>query len=102
MAAPRRCRPRARGRLNDSGRAHPGRANTAAGRSRAAVITAAAASFETAIDSHGWSHERVIDQQVFADMLASLERLADEGLPVDSRRAPALRANFSEWAAELR
>jgi hypothetical protein len=44
----------------------------------------------------------VIDQQVFADMLASLERLADEGLPVDSRRAPALRANFSEWAAELR
>jgi len=155
----------------------------------ASTVAAAVVSFETAIDSHGWSHQRVIDQQdfvrllitgdresliidvgrdspaeepvdttdlgptlssrdlaarktlalfgraeprdfadvyvlarrygrdrllewaaaddpgfdlqIFVDMLASLDRLADEDLPVDSRNAPALRAYFRDWAAEL-
>jgi hypothetical protein len=34
-------------------------------------------------------------------MLASLDRLADEDLPVDTRSAPSLRAYFRDWAAEL-
>jgi hypothetical protein len=81
----------------------------------ASTITSAAASFETAIGERGWSHQRVIDQlldwaadddpgfdnQIFADMLASIERLSDEDLPVQARRASELRAYFRDWAAEL-
>jgi Nucleotidyl transferase AbiEii toxin, Type IV TA system len=41
------------------------------------------------------------DNQIFADMLASIDRLSDQDLPVQARRAPELRAYFREWAAEL-
>ena len=155
----------------------------------ASTITAAAASFETAIGERGWSHQRVIDQndfirllitgsgeslivdlgrdspadepvnatdlgptlssrdlaarktlalfgraeardftdvydlarrfgrdqlldwaadddpgfdnQVFADMLASIDRLSDDDLPMQAQHVPELRAYFRDWAAEL-
>jgi nucleotidyltransferase AbiEii toxin of type IV toxin-antitoxin system len=41
------------------------------------------------------------DRQIFADMLATIDRLADEDLPVDSRRAAAVRSYVHDWAAEL-
>lgn len=41
------------------------------------------------------------DRQVFAAMLTSIDRLDDEDLPVDPRDAPALRAYFRDWAADL-
>jgi hypothetical protein len=41
------------------------------------------------------------DQQVFAGMLASMDRLADEDLPVLPRHVKDLRAYFRDWAAEL-
>lgn len=41
------------------------------------------------------------DQQIFADMLASIGRFADEDLPVDAQKASALRTYFRDWAAEL-
>jgi predicted nucleotidyltransferase component of viral defense system len=41
------------------------------------------------------------DQQVFANMLASMDRLADEDLPVLPRHVKDLRAYFRYWAAEL-
>jgi len=41
------------------------------------------------------------DKHIFADMLASIERLGDEDLPVQARRASELRAYFRDWAAEL-
>jgi hypothetical protein len=41
------------------------------------------------------------DRQVFAAMLAGLDRLADDDLPVDAESAPALRAYFRDWASEL-
>jgi Nucleotidyl transferase AbiEii toxin, Type IV TA system len=41
------------------------------------------------------------DKQIFADMLASIGRLSDEDLPVDSRHAEELRAYFHSWAAEI-
>ena len=41
------------------------------------------------------------DLQIFVGILASLDRLADEDLPMDARNAPALRAYFRDWAAEL-
>jgi hypothetical protein len=41
------------------------------------------------------------DNQIFADMLASIERLSDEDLPVQARCASELRAYFRDWAAEL-
>lgn len=41
------------------------------------------------------------DRQVFADMLASMDRLTDEDLPVDAPTVPALRAYFRNWTAEL-
>jgi hypothetical protein len=41
------------------------------------------------------------DQQVFAEMLATLNRLTDEDLPVDARQAPLLRTFFRQWASEL-
>jgi hypothetical protein len=41
------------------------------------------------------------DNQIFADMLASIEPLSDEDLPVQARRASELRAYFRDWAAEL-
>jgi hypothetical protein len=34
-------------------------------------------------------------------MLASIGRLADEDFPVEPGDAPALRAYFRDWAAEL-
>ncbi len=41
------------------------------------------------------------DRGVFAEMLASIERLADGDLPVDPTRTNELRTYFHEWAAEL-
>jgi hypothetical protein len=41
------------------------------------------------------------DNQIVADMLASIERLSDEDLPVQARGASELRAYFRDWAAEL-
>jgi hypothetical protein len=41
------------------------------------------------------------DRQIFADMLATIDRLADEDLPVDSAQASAVRAYVHDWAAEL-
>jgi hypothetical protein len=47
------------------------------------------------------SDDRGFDKQIFADMLASIDRLTDADLPVDSRHASAMRAYFREWAADL-
>jgi hypothetical protein len=41
------------------------------------------------------------DNQIFADMLTSIERLSDEDLPVQARHVLELRAYFRDWAAEL-
>ena len=41
------------------------------------------------------------DKHTFADMLASIDRLADEDLPVDARHAPAVRDYFRHWATEI-
>jgi hypothetical protein len=41
------------------------------------------------------------DKQIFADMLASIERLSDQDLPVQARHTSELRAFFRDWAAEL-
>lgn len=41
------------------------------------------------------------DRQVFAEMLTTLDRLADADLPVDRERIPRLRAFFRQWATEL-
>lgn len=51
----------------------------------------------------GWAtaDDSGFDTQVFADMLASIGRLADEDFPVEPGDAPALRAYFRDWAAEL-
>jgi hypothetical protein len=84
MAAPCRRGPRAGGDLDESGRAH-----TASSESHARLLDWAAA------DDPGF------DLQIFVDMLASLDRLADEDLPVDTRNALALRAYFRDWAAVL-
>jgi hypothetical protein len=42
------------------------------------------------------------DRQIFADMLATIDRLSGEDLPVDSRQASAVRAFAHDWAAELK
>jgi hypothetical protein len=41
------------------------------------------------------------DNQIFANVLTSIERLSDEDLPVQARHASELRAYFRDWAAEL-
>lgn len=41
------------------------------------------------------------DQQVFADMLTTIDRLTDADLPVSPRQATALRTWIHDWAAEL-
>jgi Nucleotidyl transferase AbiEii toxin, Type IV TA system len=41
------------------------------------------------------------DRQVFAAMLATIDRLTDADLPVSPRQATALRAWIHHWAAEL-
>ncbi len=41
------------------------------------------------------------DKHLFADMLRSIDRLADEDLPVDPASTQELRAYFHGWAAEL-
>jgi hypothetical protein len=41
------------------------------------------------------------DRRVFAEMIASLDRLADEDLPVDAAQVPDVRNFFSEWANKL-
>jgi len=41
------------------------------------------------------------NRQVFADMLATIDRLTDTDLPVSPRQATALRAWIHDWAAEL-
>jgi hypothetical protein len=41
------------------------------------------------------------DQQVFAEMLATLDQLTNEDSPVDARQAPLLRTFFRQWASEL-
>jgi hypothetical protein len=41
------------------------------------------------------------DEQIIADMLASIDRLTDEDLPVDAKRVSAVRDYFRAWATEL-
>jgi hypothetical protein len=41
------------------------------------------------------------DQRVFAHMLRSLTRFADQDLPTPEKRIPALRDFFATWAKEL-
>jgi hypothetical protein len=41
------------------------------------------------------------DRQIFADMLATIDRLTDADLPVSPRQATALRAWIHDWAAKL-
>jgi hypothetical protein len=41
------------------------------------------------------------DRQIFADMLVSIDRLADEDLPVEPAQASSVRAYMQDWAAEL-
>lgn len=41
------------------------------------------------------------DKQVFADMLASIDRLTDEDLPADAKRVSAVRDYFRAWVTEL-
>ncbi|HET9894089.1 MAG TPA: hypothetical protein VFQ44_04080 [Streptosporangiaceae bacterium] len=41
------------------------------------------------------------DRRVFAEMLASLDRLTDEDLPVHASQAAALRAFYREWDDKL-
>jgi Nucleotidyl transferase AbiEii toxin, Type IV TA system len=41
------------------------------------------------------------DRQVFADMLATIDRLTDADLPVSPGHATALRAWIHDWASEL-
>lgn len=41
------------------------------------------------------------DKQIFADMLASIDRLTDEDLPVDAKRISAVRDYFRTWATDL-
>jgi hypothetical protein len=41
------------------------------------------------------------DKQIFANMLASIERLSDQDLPVQARHASELRAYFRDWATQL-
>jgi hypothetical protein len=41
------------------------------------------------------------DRRVFADMLATIDRLTDTDLPVSPRQAIELRAWIHDWAAEL-
>lgn len=51
----------------------------------------------------GWAAEddAGFDRQVFADMLATIDRFADDDFPASSAQASAVRAYFDEWAAEL-
>jgi hypothetical protein len=61
--------------------------------------------------AHRYGRERLIvwaaaddpgfDQRVFASMLASIDRLVDEDLPIDPLKVGVLRAYFRDWAAEL-
>lgn len=61
--------------------------------------------------AHRYGRERLLgwataddpgfDQHVFANMLTSIDRLADEDLPVEPLKVGALRNFFREWAAEL-
>jgi hypothetical protein len=41
------------------------------------------------------------DRPIFATMLASIDRLTDDDLPVQTRHVKDLRAYFHDWAAEL-
>ncbi len=41
------------------------------------------------------------DRHIFARMLITIDRLADDDLPVDSRQASQVRAYIHDWAAEL-
>lgn len=41
------------------------------------------------------------DKQVFADMLASIDRLTDEDLPAEAKRVAAFRDYFRAWVNEL-
>jgi hypothetical protein len=41
------------------------------------------------------------DKQIFADMLASIDRLTDDDLPGDAKRASEVRDYFRAWAIEL-
>jgi hypothetical protein len=51
----------------------------------------------------GWAaaDDPGFDKQIFADMVASIDRLTDEDLPVDAKRASAVRDYFRAWATEL-
>lgn len=42
------------------------------------------------------------DLAVFADMLGTLGRFADEEIPVTAGRGPELREFFAQWAADIR
>jgi len=42
------------------------------------------------------------DREVFVQMVATLARFADDDLPVPDGQAPAVRAFFAQWAADLR
>jgi hypothetical protein len=78
-------------------------------------VTTAAAELEAAVDNKGWSHQRVIDQhdfvrleisefdpRIFASMIASIDPLTDDDLPVEQRHAEDLRAYFLDWVAGSR
>lgn len=41
------------------------------------------------------------DRRIFVDMLATIDRLADDDLLADSRQASVVRAYMRDWAAEL-
>ncbi|MGC2311009.1 MAG: nucleotidyl transferase AbiEii/AbiGii toxin family protein [Candidatus Babeliaceae bacterium] len=61
--------------------------------------------------AHRYGRDRLLDwaarddpgfnKQIFADMLASIDRLTDEDLPVDAKRVSAVRDYFRAWAVEL-
>jgi Nucleotidyl transferase AbiEii toxin, Type IV TA system len=46
-------------------------------------------------DDHGF------DRQIFAGMLATIDRIADDELPADAGQASLVRAYMHDWAAEL-